>query len=62
MKATNRIDLNVNCDAEAISMPLTADFQEISMRRTLVAVRDTLLVLGMQIVFRTMMLLRHLNY
>jgi hypothetical protein len=32
------------------------------MRNTLVAVRDTLLVLGFQMGFRAMMVLRHLNY
>jgi hypothetical protein len=43
-------------------MPLTTNLEEISMRKILVAVRDTILVLSMQLVFRTMLLLRHLNY
>jgi len=34
----------------------------ISMREKLGIIRDTLIVLGMQIAFRTAQLLRHLNY
>ena len=32
------------------------------MRERLIAVRDTLIVLALQIVFRVTMFLRHLNY
>lgn len=32
------------------------------MRERVLAVRDTLIVLGLQIVFRVTMFLRHLNY
>jgi len=62
MKTVESMDWNANRGAEAIAMPLTASLEEISMRKILVAVRDTILVLSMQIVFRTMLLLRHLNY
>jgi hypothetical protein len=46
----------------AISIPCSAGFEEIFMRERLVAIRDTLIVLGLQIVFRATMFLRHLNY
>jgi hypothetical protein len=36
--------------------------EAISMRERLAIIRDTLMVLGMQIAFRTAQLLRHLNY
>lgn len=62
MKATASIDWDTNRNAEAVALPLTANFEEVAMRNTLVAVRDTLLVLGLQMVFRAMMVLRHLNY
>ncbi len=37
-------------------------FEKSVVRQKLAVVRDTLIVLGMQIVFRTTMFLRHLNY
>jgi len=40
----------------------TANFEDASMRETLAVVRDTIVVLGIQMVFRTMMFLRKLNY
>ena len=45
-----------------ISMASTADREEVSARETLAVVRDTIVVLGIQVVFRTMMFLRKLNY
>ena len=46
----------------AIAIPYPAVFEEISMRERLVVVRDTLIVLGLQVVFRATMILRRLNY
>lgn len=40
----------------------TAGGKEVSMRETVTFVRDIIVVLGLQVVFRTMMLLRKLNY
>jgi hypothetical protein len=49
--------------AVAISIPYPVGFEGFfSMRERIVAVRDTLIVLGLQIVFRVTMLLRHLSY
>jgi len=36
--------------------------EETAMREKLTAVRDTMIVLGLQLVFRTVMLLRRWNY
>jgi hypothetical protein len=36
--------------------------EEVAMRERLIAVRDTLLVLGLQIVFRVALMLRRWNY
>ncbi|MBZ5695636.1 MAG: hypothetical protein LAN36_09775 [Acidobacteriia bacterium] len=46
----------------AIAIPYPAAFEEISMRERFVVVRDTLIVLGLQVVFRATMILRRLNY
>lgn len=49
--------------AVAISIPYEAGFEDFSgMRERLVAARDTLIVLGLQIVFRVTTFLRHLQY
>ncbi len=40
----------------------SADLEKVSTRETLAVVRDTIVVLGLQVVFRTMMFLRKLNY
>ena len=49
--------------AVAISLPYAADFEGFFfMRERLVAVRDTVIVLGLQIVFRVTMFFRHLTY
>ncbi len=56
---------NVNPRASqigAIAAGNTAGFQEVSKGEALTLVRDTIVVLGLQIVFRTMMFLRKLNY
>jgi len=48
--------------AAAAEMPFPATREEPSMRRTLVTVRDTLLVLVFQVAFRATLALRSLNY
>jgi len=48
--------------AVAVAIPYPADLGNLFMRERLVAVRDTLIVLGLQIVFRATMILRRLNY
>jgi hypothetical protein len=40
----------------------TAGSREVSLRETFTFVRDIMIVLGLQLAFRTMMLLRKLNY
>ena len=48
--------------AVAISIPYPTELEGFFfMRERLVAARDTLIVLGLQIVFRVTMFLRHLN-
>jgi hypothetical protein len=49
-------------DALAAEAALAAVVEESSMREKLDIVRDTLIVLMLQVVFRTMTLLRRLNY
>jgi hypothetical protein len=39
-----------------------ADLGEAPMRERIAAVRDTMIVLGLQMVFRAIMILRRLNY
>jgi len=41
---------------------LAARFEDVAMREKLTLVRDTLIVLGLQLVFRAVMLLRRWNY
>ncbi|HKQ85296.1 MAG TPA: hypothetical protein VJS43_00865 [Candidatus Acidoferrales bacterium] len=48
--------------AVAVALPYGAAMEVVSMREKLSIIRDTLIVLGMQIAFRTAQLLRHLNY
>jgi hypothetical protein len=46
-------------DAE---MPFPANYEDTSMRRKLIVVRDTLVVMALQAVFRATQALRSLNY
>lgn len=48
--------------AVATAMPFPAVMEASAMRDCLEAVRDTLLVLGLQVVFRVTQFLRHWNY
>jgi hypothetical protein len=51
-----------NTDRGIAAGTRAAGFGRLSIRERIAAVRDTLIVLAMQIVFRTTMFLRHLNY
>jgi hypothetical protein len=53
---------NAHSNALAVEMPFSAGSEETSMRDKFVAVRDTLVVLGLQVVFRVAMILRRWNY
>lgn len=55
-------DWNTDRGGAAAAMTRAAGFGKRSIRRKVAALRDTLIVLAMQIVFRTTMFLRHLNY
>jgi len=46
----------------AIATGNTAGSNKVSMRETFAFLRDIFVVLGLQLAFRTMMLLRKLNY
>ena len=48
--------------AAAAAMPFPANCEEQPMRRKLIMVRDTLVVLALQTVFRATQALRSLNY
>ena len=62
MGSLARTDWIVDRDSAKAEMALSADFEEVAMRKIFVAVRDTLIVLGLQLVFRAVMLLRRWNY
>lgn len=48
--------------AVAIALPYKAETDVFAIREKFCTIRDALIVLGMQIAFRTAQLLRHLNY
>lgn len=62
MSALTSNDWNVDRGPAGAEMALSIGFEETPMREKLVAARDTLIVLGLQIVFRAVMLLRRWNY
>lgn len=45
-----------------VALPDAATAEEAPMREKLAAIRDTMIVLSLQLVFRTVMLLRRWNY
>jgi hypothetical protein len=55
-------DWHVKQNGAAAEMSLLAPSKPVTMRQRVATVRDTLIVLAMQIVFRVTMFLRHLNY
>ena len=54
--------MNEACESQAVERSPAADVGDGSMRERLLAVRDTLIVLSMQVAFRVSLFLRHLNY
>jgi hypothetical protein len=62
MSAITGPDWNVSNDGLTARLPDTSVRKETAMREKLAAIRDTMIVLGMQLVFRTVMLLRRWNY
>jgi hypothetical protein len=62
MRSQARQNWNPSRNAVGVAIPFPSGFEEVSMRETLGAVVDTLIVLGMQLVFRVTTVLRHLNY
>jgi hypothetical protein len=62
MSAVASNGLDQNKDAIASAMPFPESREEGFMHARMEALRDTLIVLGLQIVFRAMMFLRRWNY
>jgi hypothetical protein len=62
MAAIATRDTRLTATAVAIEAPHTFAIKENLMRERLVATRDTLIVLGLQIVFRVALVLRRWNY
>jgi hypothetical protein len=62
MRAPTQTDWNRNRGAVAIAVPYSMEFERSSMREVLAAVRDTMIVLAFQVVFRIGLALRRLNY
>ncbi|MGA8144526.1 MAG: hypothetical protein WB987_11610 [Candidatus Acidiferrales bacterium] len=58
--ASNRWDSQ--SEAKVAAMPFPKDSEETAMRDRMSALRDTLLVLGLQLVFRATMIMRRWNY
>lgn len=61
MSASASINPNTNRMA-VMATGSAASSERVSLRETLEFVRDIIVVLGLQVVFRTMMFLRKLNY
>ncbi len=51
-----------NLSTMKFPVAVAARFEDVVMREKLTLVRDTLIVLGLQLVFRAVMLLRRWNY
>jgi hypothetical protein len=62
MSAVAGNGLDRNREAVAAAMPFPESREAGLMRVRMEAVRDTLIVLGLQVVFRAMMMLRRWNY
>ncbi|HWG57451.1 MAG TPA: hypothetical protein VN661_00230 [Candidatus Acidoferrales bacterium] len=59
MNAIRPGDRGPQSTAVAAALPLPFAMDSMPMRAKLIAARDTLLVLGAQVMFRTMLLFRH---
>jgi hypothetical protein len=62
MSAFARTNWERNRNALAAEMPIDEGSGAVSMRERFLVVRDTLIVLAMQLTFRVSTLLRHFNY
>jgi hypothetical protein len=62
MSALASNDWNVGRHPAGAEMALSTGLEETFMREKMTAARDTLIVLGLQLVFRAVMLLRRWNY
>ncbi len=62
MSSLTGSDWSAERGSPAAEMTRAAGFERKSIRHTMAVVRDTLIVLSMQVVFRVTMFLRHLNY
>jgi hypothetical protein len=62
MSAPTRDDWNSNPMGATAEMAFPAPTEDVAMRERVNVVRDTMIVLGIQIVFRAMLLLRRLNF
>ena len=62
MSELAKADWNLDRTVLAVESPAPAVFEEFAMRERFVALRDILIVLGLQVAFRMTMLLRRMNY
>jgi hypothetical protein len=62
VRTDNRWSSRTPAAAVAVAMPYSAALEFAPLREKVAIVRDTLIVLGVQIAFRVSILLRHLNY
>lgn len=62
MSALTGSDWNAERGGSAVETTCGSGLDRAPVRQKLAAVRDTLIVFSMQIVFRATMFLRHLNY
>ncbi len=62
MSALTGNDWNADGGETVAGMARAGGFESVSIAEKVAAIRDTLIVLSMQVVFRLTMFLRHLNY
>jgi hypothetical protein len=62
MSVTASNDWSTNRNSITAEIVVSAPVEEIAMREKLNVLRDTMIILGIQIVFRAMLLLRRLNF
>lgn len=62
MSAPAHGNWNSNPVGTTAEMTFPAPAEEVAMRERVNVVRDTMIVLGIQVVFRAMLLLRRLNF
>lgn len=62
MSALSRTGWLLDRGSAEPEVAVSADFEGVIMREKMSAVRDTLIVLGLQLLFRAVMVLRRWNY